>query len=117
MSHLEEGERVEADDGYIGEAPRCIKCPKSFLNLEETLFLQQRVRNQQETVNKRKKNWGVLKQVYRHRFTGHGDLFSAIVVITQITIENGEPLFQCGYRDPPYEGSDENEDWESGSEY
>ena len=116
MSHLEEGERVDADDGYIGEAPGCIKCPQSFLNPQETLFMQQRVRNRQETVNKRE-NWGVLKQVYMHHFTGHGDLFNAIVVITQITINNGEPLFQCGYRDHPYEVSDENEDWESGSEY
>ena len=117
ISHLEVGEQVESDDGYIGEAPGCIKCLKSFSNPEETLFMQQRVRNRQETVNKRMKNWGVLKQVYRHRFTGHGDLFTVIAVITQITIENGEPLFQCGYRDPPYEDKDENEDWESGSEY
>jgi hypothetical protein len=28
---LEEGERVEADDGYVGEAPRHVKCPKSPL--------------------------------------------------------------------------------------
>ena len=117
MSHLGEGERVEADDGYIGEASGCIKCPKSFSNPEETLFMQQRVRNRQETVNKRMKNWGVLKQVYRHRFSGHGDLFTAIAVITQITIDNGEPLFKCGYRDPPYEDNDNEEDLESGGEH
>jgi len=41
LSHLEEGERVEADDGYIGEANRHIKCPKSFTNPAECLFMQQ----------------------------------------------------------------------------
>ena len=28
ISFLDEGERVEADDGYVGEAPMYIKCPK-----------------------------------------------------------------------------------------
>ena len=55
MSHLEKGERVEADDGYIGEHPQWVKCPKGFANLEETEFMQQRCRNRQETVNKRLK--------------------------------------------------------------
>ena len=37
-SHIEYGERVEADDGYLGEAPEFIKCPASFTNPKETLF-------------------------------------------------------------------------------
>ena len=45
MSHLGKGERVEVDDGYIGEHPKLIKCPKGFANLEETEFVQQRCRN------------------------------------------------------------------------
>ena len=36
MSHLEKEERVEVDDGYIGDHPQWIKCPKGFVNLEET---------------------------------------------------------------------------------
>ena len=58
MSHLMDGERVEADDGYIGEAPLHVKCPKCISNKMETLFMQQRVRNRQETVNNRFKFWG-----------------------------------------------------------
>ena len=53
ISHLKNGERVEADDGYVGEAPEFVKCPASFTNPKETLYMQQRVRNRQETVNKR----------------------------------------------------------------
>ena len=30
MSHLEKGDRVEADDGYISKHPQWIKCQKGF---------------------------------------------------------------------------------------
>ena len=116
-SHLEENERVEADDGYRGDAPEHIKCPKCMGNPEEYLFMQQRVRNRQETVNKRMKNWGALKQVWRHRFTGHAEVFRAVAVVTQMSIENGEPLFQCGYRDWLYDGDDSDNEMSSGSEF
>jgi hypothetical protein len=34
----------------------------------------------------------------------YGDAFcGAVVVLTQIAINNGEKLFATGYRDPPYE--------------
>ena len=59
-------ERVEADDGYIGEAPHYIKCSMSVINPREIMEIQGRLRCQQETVNKRSKDWGVLKQVFRH---------------------------------------------------
>ena len=39
LSHLEPAERVEADDGYIGEHPLHIKCPAGFANPESTLFV------------------------------------------------------------------------------
>jgi hypothetical protein len=107
LSHLAPAERVEADDGYIGEHPLHIKCPKGFTNPQSTLFMQQRVRNRQETVNKRFKDWGLLKQVYRHEISGHGLAFRAIAVITQLSINSGEALFECGYRDPPYHNADD----------
>ena len=99
LSHLAANERVEADDGYVGESPQHIKCPKSFSNPEETLSMQGIVRNRQETVNKRFKQWGILKQVYRHDIPDHGDVFRAIAVITQIAINNSEPLFSVDYDD------------------
>ena len=64
--------------------------------------MQTRVRSRQETVNKRFKNWGILKQVFRDNIPKHGDAFCVIAVLTQLSIEDGEPLFDCGYRDPPY---------------
>lgn len=105
MSHLEEGERVEADGGYVGEAPRHVKCPNSFTNPPETEFMQQRVRNRQETINNRIKFWAVLANFFRNwdSVALHGDILRAILVLTQIAINHGERLFPCGYRDPPYD--------------
>jgi hypothetical protein len=31
LSHLAANERVEADDGYVGEHPRYIKCPRGIV--------------------------------------------------------------------------------------
>ena len=51
------------------------------------------------------------------QFDRHGDVFRAVVVITQLSIENGEPLFQCGYCDPPYGREDEDNEMSDGSEF
>lgn len=48
MHHLDTGERVEADDGCVGEHPMHTKCPKGFANVPETVYMQQQVRSQQE---------------------------------------------------------------------
>ena len=93
---------VEADDGYVGEHPRYVKCPAGFANPRSTQFMQERVRSRQETVNKRFKHFEILKQIFRSNLELHGDAFRAVAVVTQITINQGEKLFACGYRDPPY---------------
>jgi hypothetical protein len=110
MLHLEPGERVEADDGYVGESPRHIKCRKSFTNLPETKHMQQRVRSRQETINNRLKFWEILKIPFRHTDTliSHGDIVRAILCITQVAINHGERLFETGYKDPPYAAADPN---------
>ena len=102
-SHLEPKERVEADDGYIGEHPQCVKCPAGFANKKQTEFMQQRARNRQESANNRFKFWGVLRQNYRHDIVSHAEVFRAVVVMCQLSINDGEKLFECGYRDPPYD--------------
>jgi hypothetical protein len=103
LAMLSPNKRVEADDGYVGEAPCYVKCPKSFTNPPETEAMQQRIRNRQETVNARFKQWGVLKQVFRHKdnIGSHGDCFAAVVVITQASINNGDRLFDVRYCDHP----------------
>ena len=99
---LSPGERVEADDGYVGESPRHIKCPASFTNPQCTEYMQQRVRSRQETINLRFKFWGILAEIFRHDMTLHGDVLRSVAAMTQIAINLGEPLFECGYNDPPF---------------
>jgi hypothetical protein len=96
---LDRDERVEANHGYIGNAPYKVKCPASLTNPDKTQAMQSIVRMRQETINKRLKQWEILKQVYRHDITKHGYVLRAVAVVVQVAIENGEPLFQVDYND------------------
>jgi hypothetical protein len=95
---LEPGERVEADNGYVGHADK-IKCPNNDCYPEEKLAMQARVRSWHETFNERLKFWGILRQVYRHDITQHGNVFYVCAVLTQLAVANNEPLFQVEYGD------------------
>ena len=59
--------------------------------------MQGRVRARHETLNGRLKNWGILGQVFCRNVLLHGMVFWASAVLTQLTIENGEPLFEVEY--------------------
>lgn len=108
VSFLDEGERVEADGGYIGECPRNCKVPTHLTSPEETAYMQSRVRSRQETINKRVKDFGVLQTIYRNDPGDHPAVFRACCVVKQVSINNGEKLFQTGYKDPPYDPPDPN---------
>jgi hypothetical protein len=61
--------------------------------------MQGRIRARHETLNRRLKKWGIISQVFHHDIRRHGDVFRACTVITQLTIEHGEPLFAVEYGD------------------
>ena len=61
--------------------------------------MQARVRSRHETFNGRLKNWGILSQVFRHDIFLRGPVFRACAVLTQLMVENGEPLFAVEYSD------------------
>jgi hypothetical protein len=113
MTYLEEFERVEADDGYIGEAPLKVRCPKCITTPLERKEMMAVVRMRHETVNRRMKQWRCLKDVFRHGLDFHETCFTFCAVMTQIAISNGEPLFQVDYSDnfdvSDDEGYDDNE--------
>jgi hypothetical protein len=96
--YLEPGKRVEADNGYVGHTDK-IKCPDNTCNPEENLAMQAHARSWHETLNGRLKNWGILAQVYCHDIVAHGTVFHACAVVTQLSIANGEPLFEVEYGD------------------
>jgi hypothetical protein len=64
---LEEGERVEADNGYVGATDKIkFKCPDNPCNRVGNEGMQSCARNCHETINGRFKSWGILRQTYRH---------------------------------------------------
>jgi len=94
ISFLDAGERVEADDGYIGEEPKTCKTPGGFSSRTELQNkYRMRLRSRHETVNSRLKNFGVLKERFRHTLKNHSSAFRACAVIVELAIELGEPLF------------------------
>jgi hypothetical protein len=99
---LDEFERVEADDGYVGEDPLHVKAASSAVHDQDAKmrYVRGRVRMRQETVNKRLKQFNVLKDIFRHDVEFHGACFRACAVLTQLSINNGNPLFSTDeYKD------------------
>ena len=89
---MEQYEKVEADDGCMGECPGCCMCPGWFDANEDQAKLRGRVRMRHEIVNKRMKNFGCLLSRFRHDATKHSACFRAVAVLTQLSMESGEPL-------------------------
>ena len=84
-------EKVIADRGYRGD--RKVITP---YNHKLDVILKQMVveRARHETLNGRFKNWNVLKNVYRHNLEKHNLVFRCVIVIEQISMQNGHPPFQ-----------------------
>ena len=98
---LDEYEVVEADDGYQGEDPLKYLIPK-FCNLFDNDEMQEaryRARSRHETCNKRFKQFHILRDTFRNDIEKHAYAFRAIVVLTQLSLKRGEPLFEVEYDD------------------
>ena len=68
---------------------------KSGVNLcQRRKKLSQRIRGVQETVNQRFKQFGSLRQIFRHPIEKHASVFRAVAVTTQVNIEQGNLLFE-----------------------
>mgnify|MGYP006206982325 FL=1 len=102
---LDPGKWVEADEGYVGH-PDKIVCPTNPGYSDERRAMSARARARHETLNGRLKNWGILKQVFRHRIHLHGTVFRACAVVTQVGILIGESLFEVEYGDDSEDSSE-----------
>jgi hypothetical protein len=91
-------EKVEADNGYRGE-PQYAKTPNDLGLTARAKEQKKKVRARHETVNKRFKQWSCLRERFRHDIIKHGDVFRAVAVVTQLALENSEPLFEVEYDD------------------
>jgi hypothetical protein len=95
---LEPGEHVKANNGYAGR-PDKIKCPNNNCNPAENRVMQGTARSCHETLNGWLKAWGILGNMYRHNIREHATVFYTCAVITQLSVANGEPLFEVEYGD------------------
>jgi len=93
---LQAREKAQADLGYRGEKHTTIIIPNQF-DSDDIKKLKADVRARHETVNKRFKQFGALKQVFRHDLDKHKAVFEAVAVITQLGINLGEPLYEVQY--------------------
>ena len=85
-----------SDKGYAGH-PHTIKCRANEITNKEKRGMQARVHHKMS--NGWRKTCGILSQVFCHSILRHGDVFWACTVVTQLTIEKGESLFEVEYSD------------------
>lgn len=98
ITFLGDGERVETDAGYRGENPEHTRIPNAN-DTEEVASMRARVGKRHETINRRFKQFNCLKNVWKHKLVLHSAAFRAIVVITQLLMDDGEPVFDVYYDD------------------
>lgn len=84
LNIIDEGELTIADDGYQDAAHFIY--PQRYPEIGARLKV---VMSRHETVNKRMKQWGCLKQRFRHRRILHPVCFRAVANLTQLTIMLG----------------------------
>jgi len=107
---LDDGERVEADDGYRGW-PKFVDTPKSNCADKPGIVTQKKqVRARHEHVNSRLKTFKVLADCFRQSYDMHGLVFRSVAIITQISFETGNPLPSVFYLHRVISANDENYD-------
>ena len=92
-NHLPPGEKVEADGTY--RHPQC-RLPSEFVSQTDKRA-KNKARARHETVNKRLKQWNVLKVEFRHPIGKHRVCFEAATVFTQQAFNRGHGPFPVTY--------------------
>ena len=92
------GERCLADLGYRGDRKIITKNDRTS---RLHAYAMGCARDRHETINRRVRQWGSLKQEFRHDRHDHHYFFRAAIVMEQIKMEHGEKPFQItNYIDP-----------------
>jgi hypothetical protein len=87
-------EKTVADLGYRGE-PECVDLPNEGSADFQTQMAWARSRH--ETCNKRIKIFSCMSHRFRHDVRLHQDFFNAVLVLTQLNIQNGDKLFDIEF--------------------
>ena len=95
QSMLEKNERVECDGIYIGCDPVYCKSNYGITHAQAGKEIRNRVRARHETGNRRLKIFNYIRdRRSRHGILKHGTMFKACARIVQISIEEGDKLFE-----------------------
>ena len=89
---LHNNEVAIADKGYRGEAD-CIDLPDEGSTMHQAMM--SRARSRHETCNRRFKQFSILSNRFRHDIGWHRSVFRAVAVLTQINIDEGNPLWNA----------------------
>lgn len=84
--NVDTGERTWADKGYRDELFFILPHPNK-------IDVHSRVMARHETINKRMRQFQALQQSFRHDLRKHPIVVNAVANLTQLMLENGEPLF------------------------
>ena len=105
-TYLEPGEQMEADDGYIGEAPLLVKCP----NQKRKRRWQSRYKlvTKQRTNGSSNGAFCIRLFVMSHDIIKHCNN-AAACAISQLAIENGDPLFEVHYDNLDFDMEDKED--------
>lgn len=87
---LQPGEKVIADRGYNDQ--RYFDLPNGHADQQKKQILARH-----ETVNRRIKQFCCMNYRFRHALYLHPRFFHAVVNLTQLMIENGEPLYPVDF--------------------
>ncbi len=88
-----------ADLGYRGEFWSIKPPDKVHFCLGEEYYNASVAQGRHETVNSSFKSKQVLVKHFHHSLVSHSACFQAVAVITELNIENREPLFDIQYSD------------------
>jgi len=92
IDRLGENERVVADSNYANEAPDYVLCPQTWPVDEDSLFREVLLRSEQ--IKGHLKTFKCLSGRFRHNDEKHAACFRAVVVITQLAMDDGERLLR-----------------------
>ena len=90
LPELEDGEKCDGDTHY----KRMLK--KIFITWPRARMAA-KVEARHETVNRRFRDFGMMRNRWTHGRDKFSSAFRAVAVIAQVHIENGEPLLQVEY--------------------
>lgn len=58
-------------------------------------YQHKRIMSRHETVNKRMKQFNILKQSFRHNLEKQPMVFYAVINLVQLMLDNGNPYLSC----------------------